>query len=59
MMPVPLIVPPMIFDALIVSPTICAAAAACIVVIIAIQVVMIDPLASGMGEDGDIVLAIA
>ncbi len=58
-MPVPLVVPPTIFNALVVSPMIRAATAACIVVVIAIRVVMIEPLASGMGGDGDGSLAIA
>jgi hypothetical protein len=58
-MPVPLVVPPTIFNALVVSPMIRAAAAACIVVVIAIQVVTIAPLASGMGGDDNGGLAIA
>ncbi len=52
-MPVPLVVPPTIFNALVVSPMICTAAAACIIVVIAIQVVIIVPLASGVGGDSD------
>ncbi len=47
------VVPPTIFKALVVSPTICAAAAACIIAIIAIWVVTIVPLASGVGGDGE------
>jgi hypothetical protein len=58
-MPVPLVVPPMIFNALVVSPTICATTAVCIVVVVAIQVMTIMSLASGIGGDGDGGLAIA
>jgi hypothetical protein len=46
MMPVPLVVPPTIFNALVVSPKICAATAAYIIVVIAIQAVTIAPLES-------------
>ncbi len=57
-MPVPLTVPPMIFNALVVSPTICATAAACIVVFVAIQVVMTASLAFDMeGDDGGLAAA--
>ncbi len=59
MMPVPLVIPPTIFNALVVSPMIRATAAVCIVVVVIIQVVMIAPLASGMGGDSDGSLAIA
>ena len=58
-MPVPLVVPPTIFKALVVSPLICAATAACIVVVVTIRVVTIVPLASGVGGDGDGGLAVA
>ncbi len=56
---VPLVVPPTIFKALVVSPLIRAAAAACIVLVIAIQVVIIAPLASGVGQDSESSLAVA
>ncbi len=59
MMHVPLIVLPTIFNALVVSPMICTAAAACIVVVVAIRVGTIVPLASGVGGDGDGGLAVA
>jgi hypothetical protein len=52
-MPVPLVVPPTIFNALVVSSTIHTAAAVCIVVVIAIGVMTIAPLASGVGGDRD------
>ncbi len=58
-MPVPLIVPLTIFNVLVVSPTIRDAAAVCIVVVVAIQVVTIAPLESGVGGDNDGSLAIA
>jgi hypothetical protein len=52
-MPVPLVVSSTIFITLVVSPMIRAATAACIVVVIAIQVVTIVPLASSVGGEGD------
>ncbi len=58
-MPVPLVVPSMIFKALVVSPLIRTAAAACIVVVVAIRVMTIVPLASGEGGDSDGGLAVA
>ncbi len=58
-MPMPLVVPPTIFNAHVVSPIIRSAAAACIVVVVSIQVVMIELLASGMEKDGEGGLAIA
>ncbi len=59
LMPVPLVVPPTIFNTLVISPMVCAAAAACIVVVVPIRVVRIVPLASGVGGDGDGGLAVA
>jgi hypothetical protein len=58
-MPVPLVVLPTIFNALVVSPTIHPGAAVCIVDVIAIRFVTIAPLVSGVGGNGDGSLTVA